>query len=51
MSEQQQKQQTPESPTERPPSDPDQHQEGAPEADPTTPGEKSPPNEQKGSDA
>jgi hypothetical protein len=51
MSEQQQEQQTPESPTERPPSDPDQHQEGAPEADPTTPGVKSPPNEEKGSDA
>ena len=51
MSEQQQKQQTPVSPTERPPSDPDQHQEGAPEADPTTPGEKSPRNEEKGSDA
>jgi len=50
MSEQQQEQQTPESPTERPPSHPDQHQEGAPEADPTTPGVKSPPNEQDGSD-
>jgi hypothetical protein len=49
MSEQQQK--TPESPTERPPSDPDQHQEGAPEADPTTPGEKSPPNDEKDSDS
>jgi hypothetical protein len=51
MSEQQQEQQTPESPSERPPSDPDQHQEGAPEADPTTPGVESPPNEQEGSDA
>ena len=51
MSEQQKEQQKPESPTERPPSDPDQHQEGAREADPTTPGEKSPPNEEKGSDA
>lgn len=42
MSEQeQQEQQTPQSPAERPPSDPDQHQGGAPEADPTVPGVKS----------
>jgi hypothetical protein len=48
MSEQEEReQQTPESPTENPPSDPDQHQGGAPEADPTVPGEKSPPNEQQ----
>lgn len=48
MSEQQQQEQqeeqTPKSPTDQPPSDPDQHQDGAPEADPTVPGEKSPPN-------
>jgi hypothetical protein len=50
MSEQEQEQQTPESPTERPPSD-DQQQGGAPEADPTTPGIKSPPNEEKDSDS
>jgi hypothetical protein len=45
-----QEQQTPQSPTERPPSDPDQRQEGAPEADPTAPGEKSPPNEERDED-
>ena len=48
MSEQeQQEQQTPESPSQRPPSDPDQQQGGAPEADPTIPGVKSSPDEQE----
>ena len=52
MSEQEQKeQQTPESPSQKPPSDPDQHQGGAPEADPTVPGVKSSPNEEEDSDS
>ncbi|HEY7620414.1 MAG TPA: hypothetical protein VH834_11610 [Solirubrobacteraceae bacterium] len=51
MSEQEQQGQTPESPAEQPPSDPDQQQGGAPEADPTVPGEESPPNEETDSDS
>jgi hypothetical protein len=51
MSEQEQQGQTPESPAEQPPSDPDQQQGGAPEADPTVPGVESPPNEEKDSDS